>query len=71
MIAILAVISRKIVEPAAGDGAAYIEQDTEVRRFHDGTPLTGALSVMEKEFPSALSFEIYRPRTDASAVPRV
>jgi len=69
-IAILAVLKRSIIIPATGE-SAYIDQETEVERFADGTSLDAALRMAESAYPNALSFEIYRPRTDADSVQRV
>lgn len=68
-VAILAVLKRTIVVPATGE-PPYVDQETVVMRFQDGTPLTGAMSVAETQYPNALSFEIYRPRTDAAVQTR-
>lgn len=68
-IAILAVLKRTIVVPVTGE-PPYVEQETEVMRFADGTPLTGALSAVEAKYPDALSYEVYRPRTDSAVQTR-
>ena len=62
-VCILAVLKRTIIIPPTGE-PPYVDQETEVLRFTDGAPLTTALSVAQEKYPNALSFEIYRPKTD-------
>jgi len=68
-VCIVAVLSRKIVVPVTGE-PAYIVQEAEAERFGDATPVVLAMDMMHSKFPNALSFEIYRPITDASAQTR-
>jgi hypothetical protein len=69
-IAILAVLTRSIVVPTTGE-PAYITQETEVVRFNDSINAFEAFGIAERLYPLALSYEIYRPRTDADSVQRV
>lgn len=68
-IAILVVLKRRIVVPTTGE-PAYIEQDTDVVRFRGGEDIESCFAAVEAGYPKALSFEIYRPRTDAAKVKR-
>jgi len=67
-IAIMAILSQTIVEPL--DAPAYVDRETEVQRFADDTLIVTAMELMYHKYPAALAFEVYRPITDATAMPR-
>lgn len=64
-IAILVIISRSIAKPVIGEN--YIVEESTVLRFDGSETLDSAMAKCEAKFPSALSFCIYRPRSDSSA----
>lgn len=68
-VAVLVVLKRDIVTPVTGE-PAYIAIDTKVLRFDDSTPLADALAVSSTQYPDALSFEIYIPRSDSAVQTR-